>query len=159
MILPLYFRPSGSGTSTMSRGTETIETVSLTLSSDATIIVSVRYVFRPTPASTPTRSTFTRGTAGVGEGLGLTVALGDADAGEEAWIGLGARQRTRRGRRRRLGEDLVGGLPRHFRRVPGVGLWGDHGNEQDRDDRDRLSPTGCRQAGSQGWYRRPVASR
>ena len=65
----------------MSRGTETIETVSLTLSSDATIIVSVRYVFRPTPASTPTRSTFTRGTAGVGEGLGLTVALGDADAG------------------------------------------------------------------------------
>jgi hypothetical protein len=48
----------------MSRGIEIIETVWPTGSSETTIIVSVRNVFRPTPWSTPTISTFWRGTPG-----------------------------------------------------------------------------------------------
>ena len=76
MILPVNLRPSGSGTSTMSRGTDTIETVWATGSSEAMIIVSVRYVLRPTPASTPTSRTLTRGTVGVADGDGLAEALG-----------------------------------------------------------------------------------
>src|SRR5690349_8367218 len=67
----------------MSRGTDTIDTVSVSGSSEAMIIVSVRYVLRPTPASTPTSRTLTRGSAGVpvGDGLALALALGDAEAG------------------------------------------------------------------------------
>ena len=66
--MPRKVRPSGSGTSTMSRGIDARETVFPTGSSDATIIVSVRAVFRPTPESTPISRTFTRGIAGVGDG-------------------------------------------------------------------------------------------
>jgi hypothetical protein len=80
LILPLNFRPSGSGTSTMSRGIEIIDTVWATGSRDATIIVSVRYVFRPIPASTPTSSTFWRATAGDGEADGpMLGAPGNSD--------------------------------------------------------------------------------
>ena len=62
----------------MSRGIETIETVWPTGSSETTIIVSVRNVFRPTPWSTPMISTFWRGATGVAEGLtdGLGSSLG-----------------------------------------------------------------------------------
>ena len=42
LSLPLNLRPSGSGTSTMSRGMEIIDTVWPTGSSETTIIVSVR---------------------------------------------------------------------------------------------------------------------
>ena len=65
----------------MSRGIETIETVLPTGSSETTIIVSVRSVFRPTPGSTPMSSTFWRGATGVAEGLtdGLGSALGPAE--------------------------------------------------------------------------------
>src|SRR5919107_609482 len=52
----------------MSRGIEIIDTVLPTGSSDTTIIVSVRRVFRPTPESTPMMSTFWRGTRGAAEG-------------------------------------------------------------------------------------------
>ncbi len=52
----------------MSRGIEIIETVLDTGSSETTIIVSVRYVFRPTPASTPTIRPVTRGTVGLADG-------------------------------------------------------------------------------------------
>src|SRR6476660_7980147 len=78
LILAVNRRPSPSGTSTMSRGTETNDTVFATGSSDATIIVSVRYVRRPTPASTPMMRALIRGTAGVGVGEGLTDSLGGA---------------------------------------------------------------------------------
>src|SRR5918993_5629141 len=64
--------------STMSRGSDSIETVLPTGSSEATIIVSVRNVERPIPESTPISSTFTRGTAGVAEGLA------EADGGADA---------------------------------------------------------------------------
>ena len=67
----------------MSRGIDTIETVFATGSRMATIIVSVRAVFRPTPLSMPMRSTLIRGTAGVGDADG--VADGDADAGATGW--------------------------------------------------------------------------
>ena len=53
--------PVARGTSTMSRGTETIETVLPTGSSEATIIVSVRAVLRPTPESTPMSRIVMRG--------------------------------------------------------------------------------------------------
>src|SRR5919198_4668879 len=72
----------------MSRGTEIIETVLPTGSSEATIIVSVRYVVRPTPASTPTTRTFSRcGTSGVAVGVGDGTRLGSA--GERLASGSG----------------------------------------------------------------------
>ena len=52
----------------MSRGIEIIETVLDTGSSETTIMVSVRYVFRPTPESTPTIRPVTRGTVGLADG-------------------------------------------------------------------------------------------
>ena len=52
----------------MSRGMETIETVPATGSSEATIIVSVRYVLRVGAESTPTSRTLTRCGPSVGEG-------------------------------------------------------------------------------------------
>jgi hypothetical protein len=71
----------------MSRGIETIETVWPTGSSDTTIIVSVRNVFRPTPWSTPMISTFWRGAVGDGEGAtdGLGSALGPADGRSKSY--------------------------------------------------------------------------
>ena len=77
LILPRYDRPSGSGTSTMSRGIDTIDTVFPTGSSEATIIVSVRAVLRPTPESTPISSTLIRGISGVGEADGSSEALAE----------------------------------------------------------------------------------
>jgi hypothetical protein len=62
----------------MSRGIESIETVWPSGSTDITIIVSVRYVLRPTPASTPMTSTLIREASGVGEGDG---SIGAAEAG------------------------------------------------------------------------------
>ena len=73
--MPRKVRPSGRGTSTMSRGIDAMETVFPTGSSDATIIVSVSAVLRPTPESIPISSTFTRGIDGVGDG--------DAEAGAD----------------------------------------------------------------------------
>ncbi len=64
----------------MSRGIETIDTVSPTGSSEATIMVSVRNVDRPTPASTPISSTLTRGTSGTSDGSREAEADGSAEA-------------------------------------------------------------------------------
>ena len=64
----------------MSRGTEAMDTVLPTGSSEATIIVSVAAVLRPTPESIPISSTLMRGTSGVGVGVGDADGCSDGDA-------------------------------------------------------------------------------
>ncbi len=72
---------------------DAIETVRPTGSSDATIIVSVRAVLRPTPESIPISSTLTRGIPGVGEGDGEASA--DADGvGEDSMPKSGSSDST-----------------------------------------------------------------
>ena len=74
----------------MSRGTLTIETVEVAGSSETTIIVSVRYVRRPTPASTPTISALMRSLGGaLGDGESEPLAEGEAEAGRRK-LGSGA---------------------------------------------------------------------
>ena len=63
---------------------DAIDTVFPTGSSDATIIVSVSAVFRPTPESMPMSSTLTRGTSGEADGDGDGDASADADGDGEA---------------------------------------------------------------------------
>ncbi len=85
--------PPASGTSTMSRGIDTIETVFPTGSSEATIIVSVSAVFRPTPESTPMSRTVIRGWLGVGLGDGEPDAPADGSGvskGSSEIVGNGA---------------------------------------------------------------------
>ncbi len=88
----------------MSRGTDTIDTVSEAGSIDATIIVSVRYVLRPTPESTPSSSRFTRGAAGVAVGVGDALALADGLAGIRK---LGSGSALSRGPAKAVGEASV----------------------------------------------------
>ena len=130
----------------MSRGIEIIETVFDTGSSETTIIVSVRYVFRPTPASTPTIRPVTRGTVGLADG--------DAEAsGDPArqrrrgrqvlGIRFGAERRHDGGRCRVL-EDLVRRLADRLGRVAAVRLRDDD-DEQEESDRQHVPAAGSRQ--------------
>ena len=67
----------------MSRGMEAMDTVFATGSSEATIIVSVSAVFRPTPESMPISRTLTRGTPGVADGAADGEAEAEASAEAE----------------------------------------------------------------------------
>ena len=149
LILPRNLRPSDSGTSTMSRGIDTIDTVWATGSSETTIIVSVRYVLRPTPESTPMIRPLIRGTAGVAEGSS------DADGSGEPIrrtrvrrfevVGVRRRRLGRTdGDRWRLDEDLVGRLARDLGRVAAVRLRNDD-EQQDEGDRQHVAPARSRQ--------------
>ena len=100
LILPRKVRPSGSGTSTMSRGIDAMETVFATGSSDATIIVSVSAVLRPTPESMPISRTFTRGIAGVGDGDGEAEARQTVERSPTERLDAEVRVVRRDGRRR-----------------------------------------------------------
>ena len=77
--------------------------------------MSVRYVLRPTPESTPTSRTLT---ARHGRRRGRRRARRRARARnggrQEARVGLRRPERPGECGRRRLGEDLVGGLPGHL---------------------------------------------
>src|SRR5438093_13340833 len=77
--------PSGSGTSTMSRGTDTIDTAPAAGSSEATIIVSVRNSDRPGPESTPSRSTVNRLVSG--GGLGAIDSVGPSPKSSSWYVG------------------------------------------------------------------------
>ena len=68
----------------MSRGIDTIETVSVVGSSETTIIVSVRYVRRPTPASTPMIRPLIRAGGGRGRLTAKATATGTGSGGAEA---------------------------------------------------------------------------
>ena len=136
--MPEKTPPPGSGTSTRSRGKERSETVRATGSSDATIIVSVRNVLRPTPASTPRISTLIRPTAGV-------AVSGRVSARRRRGPGSGARRlgRGRRGSRLpgsagrgALGEHVVRALAHRLGHDAGVGLRGGH-EDDEGDDRQR----------------------
>ena len=141
--MPRYLRPSGSGTSTMSRGIDAIETVFATGSSDTTIIVSVSAVVRPTPESMPISSTLTRGTVGVADGrgarLGRRAGRGRGIDGEVGVVGLD--------RRRGLGghpraaiadrrEHLLGRRPGVDREAGDDELGAQHDEHRDRERGD-----------------------
>ena len=130
----------------MSRGIEIIETVFDTGSSETTIIVSVRYVFRPTPESTPMIRPVTRGTVGLADGD----AEASGDPARQRRRGrqvLGVRFRAERrhgGDRGGVLEDLVGGLADGLGRVAAIGL-GNDDDEQDERDRQHVPAAGSRQ--------------
>src|SRR5579862_2194770 len=73
----------------MSRGTETIDTVLVTGSNEATIIVSVRAVLRPTPESMPNSRTLIRWGPPLGEAEGRTDGSTDGGAVAKS-LGSGA---------------------------------------------------------------------
>ena len=129
-----YVPPLGSGTSTMSRASESIETVFATGSSDATISVSVRNVVRPTPASTPISSTFTRAAAGEGETVGEAPLAGSAVAPGPGDGRRGLPGAASAVRRREHDPDFLAG---HVRRVAEVGLGTDREDCQ-QGHRDRI---------------------
>ena len=146
LILPRNLRPSASGTSTMSRGIEIIETVLDTGSSETTIIVSVRYVFRPTP---DVDADDQAGHPGHGR-AGRRGRRGERRSARERRRGvqvLGIRFRAERrhdGGRSGVLEDLVRRLADRLGRVAAVGL-GDDDDEQDERDRQHVPATGSRQ--------------
>ena len=146
LILPRNLRPSANGTSTMSRGIEIIETVLDTGSSETTIIVSVRYVFRPTPGVDADDQA---GHPGHGR-AGRRGRRGERRPARQRRRGvqvLGIRfgaERRHDGGRSGVLEDLVGGLADRLGRVAAVGLRDDD-DEQDERDRQHVPAAGSRQ--------------
>ncbi len=145
--MPEKTPPPGRGTSTRSRGKERSETVRATGSSDATIIVSVRNVLRPTPASTPRISTLIRPQSASRSGTARASATARGGARSEA------RERRRQGCRGRLpgsrrscvlGEDVIRALAHGLAHDAGVCLRRGH-QDDERDDRQRVAQAEPRQ--------------